>query len=75
MNMELLGGVFWGSSGELSALLLPFELPFDVLGRIVGLLGTLVGIRAGIGQPCVTNPVQRKQLFKENSGPDQGKVC
>ena len=74
MNMELLGGVFWGSLGELSAFLLPFELPFDVLGRILGLLGTLVGIPGVIGWPCVTNPVQRKWIFKENSGPDQAKV-
>jgi len=49
MNMELLGGVFWGALGELSALLLPFELPFHVLGRILGLLGTLVGIPGVIG--------------------------
>ena len=50
--MELLRnhmGVLWGSSGDLSALLLPFELPFDVLGRILGLLGTLVGIPGVIG--------------------------
>ena len=67
--MELLGshmGVLWGSLGDLSVFLPPFELPFDVLGRILGLLGTLVGIPGGIGQPCVANLAQRKQTFKEN---------
>ena len=60
-------GVLWGSLGDFSVFLPPFELPFDVLGRILGLLGTLVGIPGGIGQPCVANPVQRKQTFKENT--------
>ena len=59
-------GVLWASLGDFSVFLPPFELPFDVLGRILGLLGTLVGIPGGIGQPCVANPVQRKQTFKEN---------
>ena len=39
MNMELLGndmGVLWGSSGDLSALLPPFELPFNVSGEDSG---------------------------------------
>ena len=59
-------GVLWASLGDFSVFLPPFELPFDVLGRILGLLGTLVGIPGGIGQPCMANPVQRKQTFKEN---------